>query len=394
MFSHLSHFFKNTLSRTIGSIFVGEGFLFGTWAAFIPIIKYKFGLDDAQLGLVLLSLPAGITITNPLSVLVMHRLGIVNATIGCLICATLLFILPVAAASVPWLCVGLFVAGAAFSATNVAMNTGATMMESHQKTRIMSTCHGLWSFGAMLGSAIGGISFGWGIIPVLHFAIVALFIVLLAIRAKQPMDILTSYEQIDKKHENATDRKFMMPSAALWAIIIISLCVNLTEGTLADWAGVYMRDVVHATIQMSGWGFAAYAFFMAGGRFIGDAILNKYGDKQVLMVGGLICTLGFTISVVFPIFPMVLLGFALIGAGVSLGAPILYAAASRVPGMAPGAGLATMNTFAMVGFLGGPAVIGFLAKIWSLGFAFSVVAGVGLFWTWRARSFNNNPTSK
>jgi hypothetical protein len=52
--------------------------------------------------------------------------------------------------------------------------------------------------------------------------------------------------------------------------------------------------------------------------------------------------------------------------------------------MAKGAGLATMNTFAMIGFLGGPAVIGFVAKALSLPAAFSLVAGFALFWAWRA----------
>jgi hypothetical protein len=79
-----------------------------------------------------------------------------------------------------------------------------------------------------------------------------------------------------------------------------------------------------------------------------------------------------------------LLGFALVGSGVSLGAPILYAAAAKVPGMAPGAGLATLNTFAMVGFLGGPAFIGFIAKAFSLPVALALVAGFAAFWAWRA----------
>jgi hypothetical protein len=82
--------------------------------------------------------------------------------------------------------------------------------------------------------------------------------------------------------------------------------------------------------------------------------------------------------------PFAMVWFAMIGAGVSLGAPVLYAAAARAPGMAPGAGLATMNTFAMVGFFGGPVLIGFLAKMWSLPIAFAVVGFAALWWAWKA----------
>jgi hypothetical protein len=48
--------------------------------------------------------------------------------------------------------------------------------------------------------------------------------------------------------------------------------------------------------------------------------------------------------------------------------------------MAKGAGLATMNTFSITGFLVGPAIIGFISKASSLPIAFSVVAFLGLFW--------------
>jgi MFS family permease len=168
-------------------------------------------------------------------------------------------------------------------------------------------------------------------------------------------------------------------------LVGISLCTNITEGTMADWSAVYLREVVNAPEALAGWGFAAYAFFMAGGRFLGDALIAHFGSKPVLRTGGLVAAAGLLVAVLFQNSPAaVLVGFAMVGAGVSIGAPILYAAAAKVPGMAKGAGLATMNTFAMIGFLGGPAFIGFLAKGFGLPIAFAVVAGFGVFWAWRA----------
>jgi MFS family permease len=73
-------------------------------------------------------------------------------------------------------------------------------------------------------------------------------------------------------------------------------------------------------------------------------------------------------------------GFAIVGAGVSCGAPILYASASRVPNMAKGSGLAIMNTFAMGGFLFGPVLIGFISKATTLSIAFAFIASLGLVW--------------
>ena len=87
--------------------------------------------------------------------------------------------------------------------------------------------------------------------------------------------------------------------------------------------------------------------------------------------------LSFTASTVF--------GFALVGAGVSCGAPILYASAARVPDMPKGSGLALMNTFTMGGFLFGPVLIGFISKAFSLPIAFGFIASLGIIWVFQAR---------
>jgi len=62
-----------------------------------------------------------------------------------------------------------------------------------------------------------------------------------------------------------------------------------------------------------------------------------------------------------------------LGAGCSLGAPILYAAALRVPGIPPAAGLATFATFSFIGFLAGPPLIGFVSDAFGLAWGIAFV---------------------
>lgn len=387
MFSHLYNFLRLGHVRAIGLIFLLQGALFGTWSAFIPLLKIKFGLDDGQLGLLLLSLPAGVLLMNPVAVPVLKRLGAARSSLIFLAAAGLLFILPVLAPSIPFLVVSLFLAGSAFTFVNIAMNTSASLIEANEPVRIMATCHGLWSLGAMLGSALAGMATGWGMSPLLYSSLLAALVTTAALMLQRgEMHRVAAYSLALRHEENTTEAAgFSMPNAALWAIIALSICTNLTEGAMADWAGVYMREIVVAPAYMTGWGFAAYALFMALGRFTGDAVLARYEAFRVLRVGGAVVALGFVLAILLPYTATAMLGFALVGAGVSLGAPILYAAAARVPGMAQGAGLATMNTFAMIGFLGGPALIGFVAKAYSLPTAFSLVLVAALFWVWRAR---------
>jgi predicted MFS family arabinose efflux permease len=383
MFAHLSAFIQHPTARSIGWVFSLQGVLFGTWAALIPFIKHKFSLDEAELGLLLLSLQGGVLLMNPFSVPILHRLGAPVAALVSVAAAAAFFTLPMIAPTIWLLAMALFAAGAGFSSANVAMNTCAMVLEERDKIRIMSTCHALWSTGAMAGSALGGTFTGLGVLPALWSGGVS-FLVIIAIIAQK--NHLLPLEKSDK-HERAAQsgQKFAWPSTGLWLIIFLSLCINVTEGTMADWSAVFMREVVISPEFAVGWGFAAYAFCMATGRFMGDALIARLGAARVLRMGGAVAAVGMFLLALLPWMPFAMFWFAMVGAGVALGAPVLYAAAARAPGMAQGAGLATMNTFAMVGFFGGPVLIGFLAKLLSLPIAFAVVGALALWWAWQAK---------
>ncbi|MDX1909869.1 MAG: MFS transporter [Saprospiraceae bacterium] len=384
MFSHLLPFLRHRAATATGWVFALQGIMFGAWAAMIPFVKHKFYLDEAELGLLLLALQGGVLVMNPFSVPVLQRWGAPAVSLFALCLTALVFALLPHMPRVALFALALFFAGSGFAVVNVAVNTCASVLESHENIRIMATCHGLWSAGAMIGSATTGVATGVGITPAVWWMIICIAIVAIVIWQSKALYYLEKYRLAPEKrsHENAV--KFTWPTAGLWLLIFISLCTNVTEGTMADWSAVYMRDVVQSEAWAVGWGFAAYAFFMASGRFVGDSLLARFGSAQVLRAGGAISAAGLFCLAFWPQMPFAFVWFAMVGAGVSLGAPILYAAAARVPGLAPGAGLATLNTFAMVGFFGGPVVIGFLAKLWSLPTAFAVVGILASFWTWRS----------
>jgi hypothetical protein len=273
------------------------------------------------------------------------------------------------------------IAGLFFSMLNVGMNTSAMAVEQQEHARIMAMCHGLWSFGAMSGSALASTCTGLGMLPVVFISLLAALVLGLSLVVRPAFMTIQNPDTGD-----ATGPAFTWPTPLLWGLILISMCTNLTEGSMADWAAVYMREIVQAPAWMVGWGFAAYAFFMASGRFAGDVLLTKFGNRQVLQVGGGVAAAGLLLAITLPVVPGAILGFAMVGAGVSLGAPVLYGSAARVPGLAPGVGLATLNTFAMLTFLTGPTIIGFVSRATNLRVALAVVAGAAVFWCWKAGS--------
>lgn len=382
MLTHLRTFFTHRQSLAIGMVFISVGFLFGNWATLIPYIKQKFDLDDAQLGLLLLSMPIGATVMNPFSTYFINRFGMLNTTIFGLILLVVTYILPVSFYYLPLVSAGLVLVGISLSVTNVAMNTCVTSLEHQYGINIMSTCHGMFSAGLMFGSITASILRGMKIEPIFQMTVIAVVITALVILLRPTILGIHEEKIIDEGGDGETSQgaKFILPKGALLLMILISLCTNVTEGTMADWTAVYMREIVHTDDYFIGWGLAGYSMFMSLGRFLGDALIPRFGGNAVLCIGGIIAALGIVLAIIFPYTITSILGFTLVGAGVSCGAPILYGSAARVPGMAKGAGLATLNTFSMGGFLAGPVLIGFISKSVNLPFAFSMVAVLAIVW--------------
>jgi fucose permease len=258
--------------------------------------------------------------------------------------------------------------GGAFACLNVAMNTYASNLEAHHGMRLMSTCHGMWSFGAMSGALVSSLSFEWllllnnsidpQIIYVWMDAVVMSVIVWLMNKNIHLVQELPP----DESHEKTSPISIFKPNATLLLLASILICTYFTEGTMADWSAVYMKDLLRAPESMVGWGYSMYAGFMAGGRFIGDELIHRYTNKVVLRLGGALVIIGMLWIIVATNAWFVLPGFMLVGLGISLASPILYAASARVKGLAPGVGLATMNSFGMAAFLTGPVIVGFIAK--------------------------------
>jgi MFS family permease len=377
MFNHLKTYFTHRQSLAVGVVFVAMGFLYGNYATLIPYLKQKFELNDAQLGLLLLSMPFGSTVTNPIATILIQRLGMQKTTIFAMFFLGISFMVPFYLDNIYLVAIALVLVGSSEAITNIAMNTCVTAIEIHEKINIMSTSHGMFSAGLMVGSLVASLMVGLQITAPIHILIMSSIVILWALIIRKT--ILGIYDEPTPKGESET--KFTFPKGVLLWMIGISLCTNITEGSMADWTAVYMKEIVQTNDFFIGWGLAGYSMFMALGRFVGDKIIPVYSSNKILLYGGILAALGLIIAIFMPFTATTIIGFAMVGAGVSLGAPILYSSAARIPNMAKGAGLATMNTFGIMGFLAGPVVIGFISKAINLPFAFGVITVLALLWS-------------
>lgn len=371
----LSRFFRHRLALATGLTFAADSLMFGSWVAHIPHVKTSLGMNDAELGLALFGMPIGLLVMNPVSPGVIARFGLARTTTGSTLAMAVTFALPIWMPGRWTLMIALALVGAAVALLNVAMNTCATNIERADGVYIMSTCHGMWSLGGMVGSGTAAALIAAGVPPPVHLSVLALLVILATLVWLKPVIAGVPEEE---KQEAGGGPKFAFPNRDLLLMIFIGLAVSLGEGVAFDWSAVYLRDSLGARAQIAALGFTCFSLTMMAMRFTGDILIPRFGERNMLYFSALFTTFALVAIIVSPTPLTGIFGFLLLGAGVALGAPILFNAAARVPGLAPGAGLATYATFSFIGFLAGPPVIGFIGEKFGLRVGFAMVAALAL----------------
>jgi MFS family permease len=355
----------------ISIFFFVAGLTFATWASRIPDIKEKLQLSDAGLGVVLFALPVGQILSLPISAWLISRFSSRTVTISTAVLYPLTLVLLATAASTFQLVIGLFFFGFWANSLNIAVNTQAIAVEKFYGRSIMASFHGLWSLACFAGAAIATFFVSKDISPLIHFSLVFIASGIL---------VLASYKNTVASDEGSAGSQplFVKPDSRILILGLIAFCCMLCEGAMADWSGVYFKKVVEAPVSYTTLRYVAFTLTMAGGRFLGDWLVTKYGVKRILEMSGIIIAAGLTIAIAFPQLIAATTGFLLVGFGVSSVVPIVYGLAGKSTKMSPSAALAAVSTISFLGFLIGPPVIGFIAELSSLRFSFSVIAVLGL----------------
>lgn len=366
MASHLKYFFSNRLIWSVGLVFTCNSFMFGNWVTRIPDVKNALNLTDADLGLALLGAPIGAMCIMPLSGWVISRLELGKTLVLSSLLHMLSLPLLALAGQFSTLALALFFFGFSNALMDIAMNASAALVERQQKQPLMATCHGMWSFGAMLGSGLGSIVVGFTPYTFYHLAIVAVIAILVLFFLSSRLWPIHEPRQVG-------DKVFALPKGSLLMLSVMAFCILLSEGGIADWSAVYMREEVLASPFLIGMAYSGFSLLMAVGRMAGDAIIPKFGKKQVVLVGGLIAVVGLGAALLFHDPAIVIAGFSMAGFGYSCIVPVLFISAANEPGYAAGTGIAAVTTFGYSGFLVGPPFIGFLAEEYSLTIGISFI---------------------
>ncbi|WP_277431605.1 MFS transporter [Trinickia sp. Y13] len=352
------------------ALFFIAGMAYASWGVHVPTVRDKFRLDPAALSLALFVLTGGsiaATLTNAKWI---ARVGTRRAClVGGLVMSVsmaLILIAPTYSILLPVLAAF----GAGMATMDVAMNAEASAVEQALGRPIMSSLHGMFSIGGMIGAGAGGLALAHGLASAVHMLLAAL--VSGAVLAIACPAVLPHVPPGESHHGNARPSRWRSP--VLWALGAVALIALIAEGAMYDWAAVYMRDVVRSTPAFASAGYAAFTGAMAAGRFAGDAVRARVGAVQLVLASASLACAGMVGALVLPFSVTALIGFAMMGLGLANMMPVLFAAAMRIKGIHAAEGLAHVASIAYVGLLFGPVLIGGVAQATNLSIGLSVVA--------------------
>jgi MFS family permease len=360
-----------TARLAVAMLFFLTGVTFASWATRIPAMQTKLGLSPGELGVALLGTAAGELVFMNLAGYLATRFGSWSVTVIASVCLSLVLPILALAPSLLILVAMLVLFGASFGSVNVAMNTQGVAVERRYGHSIFNSFHACYSLGGLTGALVGGLVAAHDIAPLPHFLGVAFLGIILTLS-------IARFLLPARADALGAGVAFARPTRPLLALGLVAFCVVLGEGAMADWSAVYLNTILRAGMGLAAAGYAAFSIVMAVGRGLGDHLTNRLGSRMMVRLGGLVAAGGLTLALVVNWVPLALVGFGLVGAGFSVIFPLTLSAAGRTSKQVSGTAIATVATCGYVGFLVGPAVIGFAADALSLRVALGVVVLLSL----------------
>lgn len=348
--------------------FLIHGLVVSSWISRIPAIQSALGLSNGLLGLTLLSSALGAVTTIQTTGHLVSKYGSkrVSTIASCLFCLSVT--LP-GLATGPWtLAVALYVYGVMAAAMDVSMNAQAIEVERKLGHPTMSRFHGMYSLGAMAGAFVGGWLGEQGVAVLSHLTGSAILnmIGILAVSS-----LLIPDAPVEEASHRLSLRKLPKVLLALSAIAFLML---VSEGAMADWIAVYLKQTFNANQGVAAAGFAVFSAAMAIFRILGDWVTAHLGPFKTVRTGCLVAAAGVICALAAPSPLWSLPGFAVTGMGLSVIVPLVFGGGGRVPGVSPGPGIATVTGLGYLGFIVGPPTIGFASQVVTLRWALMFVA--------------------
>ncbi len=361
-----------TVARAPLAAFAAMGVVWGTFAAALPDLKSMLGVDEAQLGVMLLFTPMAAVIAMllaPAFGAAMQRLALPLAAVA----MGLSFALPGQSASLLLFPMAMMVCGAATGLTDVLMNARVAQLENARGLPLMNLCHAAYSFGYAGGAIATGTMRGaeWG--PGWVMGSMALTAALLA---------LLTWERDGRIDGLLRPKGLGVAGLGLIPVLGggIVLIAFMTENAAEAWSALHIEKTLGGSPSEGAMGPAALALTMGFARLAGQSLIARVNPFRLLIGGALVAACGALIAAAASSPMMAYAGFIVMGIGASVIAPTAFSLVGRLARPeARARAVARATLFGYFGYFFGPPMLGYVAGSFGLRMAF-VFAAMLLLW--------------
>lgn len=370
--------------RAILVAFVGLGFHVGVWAVLLADLASSLALSPGSLGFALSVMTAAGIIALLASGRLADRLGRraflllgAGGTGG-----FFLFLVPVGGSGgYAALLVTLVFGGICASSWDLAANSLGGDHERQHGSRIMTLLHAGFSGGAAAGALLSGAALWVGVGFLLLYAIIGISLLLLAAilwRAPLPHHLSRNMDEDEMTGFRSGSQSSLLLVPAVAACALMIFMSFSTDAALEGFLSVYLRDVLSSGALLGGTGVAAFHLAATVGRLGSSALLNRIGERAVLVLCGLSSASGMACVVLSSRPELAAAALLLVGVATAPIAPIVFSLTARAVPKESGRAISLVTVSGYVAFTVGPLLIGAVADLTSLRISLLLPVAFGL----------------
>lgn len=338
-------------------MFAINGVVLGGFGGGLPSLRARLDLSSTSIAAMLFvgglaaitSMQIGGRLSDAIGARKVALSGLPVLAVACLVIAL--------APSYPYAILGAILLGLGNGALDVAQNALAVQVERAQQRPIMSSFHAYFSVGNFIGA--GAVLLLAKVLGITGGGVVLPLMVTVAVAAAGTFAVLLRISPQAAVVEHTVDGVRTKIPRMAWLLGAMALAFGLSEGTAVDWSSLHVTDVAQVDPTVGSLGLVAVSAFMVVIRLLGDRLVARFGRRNVVRFGGICAAAGYAAVTLVSSLPLLLAGWALVGFGVGMIAPQVYAVAGHIGG---GRVLAVVVTFGYAAFLVGPAFVGYLVR--------------------------------
>ena len=352
----------NNLIRSrlaVVAAFMVPGVVLGMYVVNIPELKDHANLTPGALGSVFVFGGVGAIVGNQLAGFAADRFGSRVTTLVGAVLTCIAVTLPSLALNPFELAPLLFCFGLGVGAIDVGMNQQAVMVQRAYGRPIMASFHAFYSLGGALGAVLGAgiLLLHWALLLSLAAAgVVGLVFTVVAATGLRPDD-----QKETETPAESSDAPKRFPKI-VWLLGATALLLMLSEGVANDWSALQIKQRLGEPSAVAAFGYGAFAVAMTLARLFGDRLAGRLGAVRIVRFGSLLGAIGLSTVVLSGNLVLTIVGWGVLGLGLSGCIPQIFTAAGNLPTTARGVMMSRVVALGYFGLLAGPAVIGWTSQ--------------------------------